>query len=224
MSESRSQEIAKNLEIIKKELGHKAKLVAVSKTWPASDVRLAYQAGQRIFGENKVQELLEKSEELSDLEDLQWHFIGHLQSNKLNMLLKCRNLVSIHSIDSIKLLNKLLKKPIDIDDRPEIFLQMNTSGEKEKGGLEGIYELREAIELINKSESYKLKGLMTIGSIRSDDFEAAAMRSFDELARFRDQIDPNLELSMGMSQDYRIAIEKGSDWVRIGSKIFGSRS
>jgi pyridoxal phosphate enzyme (YggS family) len=196
--------------------------LAVSKTKSIEDIKLAYDAGQRDFGENKVQELNQKADLLaSSCPNINWHFIGSLQSNKINNLLSTPNLVSIHSIDSIKLLNKLLnKKP---DKRIGIFLQVNTSGEDEKSGFSEFAEIEEASSLL-KSESFYLQGLMTIGKIRTDDFENDAKACFLRLNEYKERLNSDdLELSMGMSSDYKIAIDCGSDWIRIGSGIFGSR-
>jgi pyridoxal phosphate enzyme (YggS family) len=206
-----------------------ASLLAVSKTKPASDIQIAYVCGQRDFGENKVQELLDKSLELKvTCPDIRWHFIGGLQSNKINMLLKTQNLVSIHSIDSIKLLNKLLSK--NIDKKIGIFLQINTSGEEEKGGFATTdkKEIFDAVELIREHSHFYLQGLMTIGKIRTENFEEDAALCFNELVDLKADISQKfklneIELSMGMSSDYPIALKLGTNWVRIGSNIFGSR-
>ena len=206
-----------------------ASLLAVSKTKPGSLIVEAYLASQRNFGENKVQELLEKSNELKEIcPDIKWHFIGGLQSNKINMLLKTHNLVSIHSIDSIKLLNKLLSK--NIDKKVGIFLQINTSGEVEKGGFATGHkaEIFDAVDLLRQQSHFYLQGLMTIGRIRTENFEEDAALCFKELVDLKADISQNfklnnLELSMGMSSDYPIALKLGTNWVRIGSNIFGTR-
>ena len=203
-----------------------SKLIAVSKTKPASDIQLAFECGQKNFGENKVQELLEKAQQL-ELEGIQWHFIGHLQSNKINMLLKTPNLQSIHSIDSIKLLNKLLSK--SIDKAIGVFLQVNTSGESEKSGFEQTSEIEHAIELLNEHPDFYFQGLMTIGKIRTDNFEEDAKECFQKLVDLKTDISQKfnlkqVELSMGMSSDYPIALKYGANWIRIGSNIFGKRN
>jgi pyridoxal phosphate enzyme (YggS family) len=207
-----------------------ASLLAVSKTKPASDIQTAYECNQRDFGENKVQELLDKSLELKEsCPDIKWHFIGGLQSNKINMLLKTENLVSIHSIDSIKLLNKLISK--NIDKNIGIFLQVNTSREQEKGGfaISNKEEIFEAVKLLREQTHFFLQGLMTIGKIRTENFEEDAIICFQELADLKSDICKSfdletLELSMGMSSDYPMALKLGTNWVRIGSNIFGSRN
>lgn len=216
--------IASEIKIIRDKLLPNVSLLAVSKTRPASMVEEAYKCGQRDFGENKVQDLLEKSQSLSDLDDISWHFIGHLQSNKINQLLQVVNLASIHSIDTSKLLFKILSKKTT--KNIGLFLQVNTSGEAQKGGFSGdLDELQEAVLATRQSECFYLQGLMTIGKIRTESFEADARASFSKLVEIRDDLGlPNLQLSMGMSSDFEIAQEYGTNWVRIGSQIFGSRT
>lgn len=191
--------------------GTRAKLLVVSKTHPADEIRTLYQLGQRDFGENRVQELEEKAQQLADLRELRWHLIGHLQSNKIPKLNKIPNLVAIHSVDDRALAEKLLKglvRPIDL------FLQVNTSHEVEKSGFEDFDQLASVVELV------KPRGLMTMGTLRTDDQTGEARRCFQLLRHWRDRLDPRLELSMGMSGDYPIAVAEGADWVRVGSKIF----
>jgi pyridoxal phosphate enzyme (YggS family) len=223
--------IKNNIDILNKAIApyKGASLLAVSKTKPASFISEAFIAGQINFGENKVQELLDKSLELKvSCPDIKWHFIGHLQSNKINMLLKTHNLVSIHSIDSIKLLNKLLSKKID--KKIGIFLQVNTSLEDEKGGfiLSNIDEIIEAANTLSNHCDFYLQGLMTIGKIRTENFEEDANDCFKRLVDLKQFLCErlkmnNLELSMGMSSDYQHALKLGTNWVRIGSNIFGNR-
>lgn len=217
-------QIQKNLKEIKAKLKRPTKLLAVSKTKPSEYIRIAFESGQLDFGENKVMELLEKSEDLSDL-NINWHFIGHLQSNKINHLLRVKNLVSIHSIDSEKLLRKILsKKPLQ---KIGLFLQLNISGEQEKSGFLPNENLADLIKLILDSENYFLQGIMGIGKIRTESFREDAENGFLLLKNIKEKLDNDhdmeLELSMGMSQDFEIAMEYGSNWVRIGSFIFGKR-
>ncbi len=220
--------IADNLARISSSLQDGTKLLAVSKTHPADKVLQAYEWGQRDFGENKVQDLLEKSQALVNLHDIRWHFIGHLQSNKINQLLKVPHLAAIHSVDSVELLNKLIKK--EATQKIGVFLQINTSGEEQKSGFaltSDLAELNEAINLLQSASSFYLQGLMTIGKIRTQDFEKDARSSFSALRELKQKLDKShslkLELSMGMSQDYEIAQEYGTTWVRIGTDIFGQR-
>lgn len=225
----RKLELQNNLQKIldKVKGGQNARLLAVSKTKPASDIELLYEIGQRDFGENKVQELLDKATELnSTCPDISWHFIGKLQSNKVNMLLKVPNLKAIQSIDSLNLLEKLISK--NPKNKIGLFLQVNTSQESEKSGFENTSDLEKAIYLILKSDSFFLQGLMTIGKIRTDNFVEDAKKSFSTLCELKKSFDNkfnlNLELSMGMSSDYELALTYGTNWIRLGSSIFGSRS
>ncbi len=217
--------VTQNLEKLKNKIGDRTNLLAVSKTKPLEMIEEAYLFGQRDFGENKIQDLFEKAHALSHLRDIRWHFIGTLQSNKLNKLLSVPGLYAIHSIDSLSLVDKLLKK--SSGQKIKIFLQVNTSGEEEKSGFDNFEELNQAVQKLIGQESWELAGLMTIGSIRADDFKKAARTCFEQLVALRNRLsekyDIDLELSMGMSQDYEIAISYGSDWVRIGSDIFGLR-
>lgn len=206
---------------IRDELGSRTSLIAVSKTKPAAEIEKLYELGQRDFGENKLQELMDKSIQLSHLKDLRWHFIGHLQSNKINSLLTISNLVSIHSIDSIKLLNKLVLKKTD--KKIGLFIQINTSKEEEKGGFLTLSGVKEALEIIKGSTDFYVQGLMTIGSIRDHDFETSAHKCFNSLKLMSESLPGHFELSMGMSADYKIALEYGTNWVRLGSTIFGKR-
>lgn len=223
---SRKQQIQNALLEINNNLqGHHAKVIAVTKTKPAADIELAIECGQKDFGENKVQELLEKANSINH-PGIRWHFIGNLQSNKINQLLKVPNLYAIHSIDSLKLLVKILSK------KPSaplgLFLQVNTSGEDEKSGFTNESDLFEAVSLLKNNDDFYLQGLMTIGKIRTQNFDADAKECFKKLVNLKDKIlnqqpDQKVELSMGMSQDYMLAAQAGSNWVRVGSLLFGNR-
>ena len=211
---------------VKNRLRPEVNLLAVSKTRPVEAIKTLLTCGQIHFGENKVQELIEKAKEL-EAEDIQWHFIGHLQSNKINQLLTVKKLEYIHSIDSINLLEKILKKsPLNTI---KIFLQVNTSGESEKGGFNpnSLGVLDKAVELLQQSKGFELVGLMTIGKIRTENFNEEAKKSFQLLTDIKAELDSrhdlNLQLSMGMSQDLEIAQNFGTNWVRIGTEIFGPR-
>jgi pyridoxal phosphate enzyme (YggS family) len=223
-------EFKKRLLEIQNVLG-KTTLVAVTKYSPVEDMLMAYEAGLYDFGENKVQDLATKSQSFVEkgLSDVRWHFIGHLQTNKVRDLFKIKALTAIHSVDSLKLLQELYKKEHELDSKSlSFFLQMNTSGEEEKSGFESLAELKEGIDLIMTKEGSKLKfeGLMTMGSIRAEDFEAAAHKSFSKLKLIKEGLLKDykglkeLKLSMGMSQDYKIALSYDADYVRIGSALF----
>lgn len=227
-------EIAKNLSAIKKEMKG-AHLVAVTKYSPVEDVITAYEAHHYDFGENRVQDLADKAEifEEKELTKVKWHFIGHLQTNKVRDLLKIPHLYAIHSVDSIRLLEELLKRESDFPGSElKLFFQVNTSHEEEKSGFESAEELHMAINLLlGKGYSkFKLYGLMTMGTIRTEKFEAEAERCFKDLATIARSVEDKyslkakLKLSMGMSQDYKLALAHGSDYVRVGSAIFKSHS
>ena len=217
--------ISKNLQNILAEIPQEKNLVAVSKTFPFSDIEMAYGEGQRDFGENRVQELTAKAQEaLERGMDIRWHFIGRLQSNKVKKLLQTPNLFAIHSISSLKQI-ELLKKLSSVPIGPiSVFLQINTSLEEEKAGFIHLEELKEAVgELDSVSHSFPLLGLMTMGGVRANDFEGEAHRCFRHLQKLREQIDRPLRLSMGMGRDYPIALSHGADYIRIGELVFGPR-
>lgn len=225
----KSQTIRNNLERIKAEAG-KCTLVAVTKYYPVDDVFMAYEAGHRDFGESRVQDLKKKSDELvqKGYNDVNWHFIGHLQTNKVNTLLKIPHLKYIHSVDSVKLLETLYSKSdLILSDKIDYFLQLKTTDEEEKHGIDGDHELADCLEFIldTKNSKFNFLGLMTIGKIRTEDFEQDARESFTKLKKYRMLIEKNygmknLKLSMGMSDDYKIALDEGSDFIRLGSILF----
>lgn len=202
-------------------------LVAVSKGSPFSDIEAAYRSGQRHFGENRVDELFDKSHRAIELgiEDIHWHFLGHLQSNKIKKLLLVPNIYAIHSVDSSKLLDQLISKKYE--GAIKLFLQVNTSNEQEKYGFRDWDELALcANKLLAASDSsFSLYGLMTMSRLRTDTFEEDAKKCFRQLKVISDSLVkdfdlPPLKLSMGMSDDFEIALNEGSDYLRIGSKIF----
>lgn len=226
----KKNEIAKNLSLIKKEI-KKTHLVAVTKYSPVEDIILAYEANHYDFGENRVQDLIEKAETFNEQQrtSVRWHFIGHLQSNKVRDLLKVPNLYAIHSVDSLRLLEELLKRESDFKGTElKIFFQVNTSHEEEKSGFESAEELDRAIQLLlgRSPTKFKFYGLMTMGTIRTTDFEKEASRCFRDLVNIAQNIEKTyrlknkLKLSMGMSQDYKLALEAGTDFIRVGSAIF----
>jgi pyridoxal phosphate enzyme (YggS family) len=219
--------IADNLLKYKKELDETAvKLVAVSKFQDADAVLEAYQVGQRVFGENVVQELVEKQEKLP--KDIEWHLIGHLQTNKVKYIAPFISL--IESVDSIKLLQEIDKQAAKNKRVIDCLLQVYIADEETKFGL-GFDEL---VELL-RSEEYKalkhvrIVGLMGIATntevekqIRDEFEELKVLFDGIKLSYFRNE-DYFKEISMGMSSDYKIAVEEGSTMVRIGSSIFGKR-
>ncbi|MFZ8933127.1 MAG: YggS family pyridoxal phosphate-dependent enzyme [Bacteriovoracaceae bacterium] len=219
------ESINKSLHDIYSILGS-ACLIAVTKYSNSADIQLAYDCGHRDFGENKVQDLLVKSNNLY-YDDIKWHFIGHLQTNKVKQLLAIPHLVSIHSIDSIKLVKELIKRKNNFaGESLELFFQINTSGEQEKSGFKRKEELLDAIHLAQKElfdKRFMFKGIMTIGKIRTDNFEKDARESFSKMVSLKKELNLNnidAKLSMGMSSDFELALEYGSDYIRVGSKIF----
>ncbi|MBL6990173.1 MAG: YggS family pyridoxal phosphate-dependent enzyme [Bacteriovoracaceae bacterium] len=231
---NRPQKIKSNLTQIKEDIGDKVQLIAVSKYYTEDEVLAAFKCGQRDFGESKVPSLrdkvagLEKLMNKEDLDKICWHFIGNLQKNKINNLFKIPGLKSIHSVDSLSLLQALYSKQDRCKtEHLNIFLQVNTSSEVEKSGFDSLEELKQAIQFVidQKASKFNLCGLMTIGKIRTNDFEKDARSCFDSLRELKVRLENNfpglsLKLSMGMSQDYKLAVECGSDCVRIGSLLF----
>jgi PLP dependent protein len=216
--------ISKNIHNLKNEIAP-AKLLAVSKYSTIEEIFIAYEAGQRDFGENRVSELVEKAEafEQRGLSEVRWHFIGHLQSNKIGKLLEVKNLYAIHSIDTLELLKKLFAKKTD--HKIIIFLEVKTSGEIEKQGFQSLEQIDQAIDMfrLNFDSLFVLGGLMTMAPIRTQDQHSAALKSFKKLHDLREHYKTKnltLELSMGMSDDYSLALKYQTNWVRIGSKIF----
>ena len=198
------------------------KLLAVSKTFPASDVLEAYQAGQREFGENRVQELEQKVPVLPG--DIVWHLIGHLQSNKAAKAAELADWV--HSVDSVKLVNKLSDAAQKAGKTLKILLEVNVSGEESKYGIRSAEELYQVAEAAVSAPAIEWKGLMTMAPADAQGEELKAV--FSGLRRMRDELEQKYsvklpELSMGMSGDYPAAIAEGATIVRIGTAIFGGR-
>lgn len=201
----------------------KVKLLAVSKTKPDEDIRQAYAAGQRMFGENYVQEGVEKIQALHDLADIEWHFIGPLQSNKTRAV--AEHFDWMQSLDRLKIATRLS------DQRPQsklplnVLIQVNISHDRHKSGLENKTELLALAEQISALPNLCLRGLMAIPAADLDDTEQLAVftrmrRLFDELQTRYPLADT---LSMGMSGDMHNAIKAGSTMVRLGTAIFGAR-
>ncbi len=192
-------------------------LVAVSKTKPAEEIIALYNLGQRDFGENYVQELVEKEAALP--KDIRWHFIGHLQSNKAKQIVPFVHL--IHSVDSAKLLQEINKQAGKIDRISSCLLQMHIAQEETKYGMDET-ELTEAIQLKNSLPNLEVKGLMGMASFT--DNQEQVKTEFSQLKKSYDHFfQPPTTLSMGMSGDYKLAIEQGSNMIRVGSLLFGAR-
>jgi len=198
-----------------------ATLIAVSKNQPPRAIREAYDAGQRDFGENYAQELAAKARELADLTELRWHFIGHLQRNKVKDVVATASVV--HTVDRISLAEELSKRA---DREIGVLLEVNIGGESQKAGvsLDGAAALARAVHALPR---LCLRGLMTIPPA-SDDAESSRAY-FSQLARLRTELSRELaesmvDLSMGMSHDFAVAIEEGATLVRVGTAIFGARA
>ncbi|QTN39058.1 YggS family pyridoxal phosphate-dependent enzyme [Cryomorphaceae bacterium] len=215
--------ITENLERIKAGLPSHVTLVAVSKTKPNEAIEEAYGVGHRDFGENKVQELQVKGPALA--KDILWHYIGHLQRNKVKYIAPFVHLV--HGVDSLRLAEEINKRATQNDRVIDVLLQVHIAEESTKFGL-SISELVELVESksLHSLESLRIRGLMGMATFTSD--QDQVRREFRSLKTAFDQIKTSFSacdtLSMGMSNDYQIAIEEGSTMVRIGTDIFGSRN
>ena len=210
--------IKDNLLKIKSTLPEHVTLVAVSKTKPVADLMEAYNAGQRIFGENKIQEMTEKWEQMP--KDIQWHMIGHIQTNKVKFMAPYVSL--IHGVDSLKLLEEINKQALKNNRIIDCLLQIHIAEEETKFGLNND-ELADLLV----SESFKnLKNINIVGLMGMATFtenQIQIKKEFEHLKSIFDQVKILKTLSMGMSGDYQLAIECGSTMVRIGSSIFGGR-
>ncbi len=218
---------SKNIEKIKSELPEHVRLIAISKTKPLKDIMEAYNSGHRVFGENKVQEIISKQPELPG--DIEWHFVGHLQSNKVKYLAGFVGL--IHSVDKLKLLKEINKRAKNEERVIDCLLQFHIAEEESKFGL----DLEEAKDLINSQVFPELKNIRIVGVMGMATFtdnEDQVRKEFRSLKNTFDFLKENYfpaqahfkEISMGMTNDYKIAIEEGSTMVRIGSAIFGDRN
>lgn len=218
--------ISDKLNEIKSELPDDVCLVAVSKFHPISELQEAYDAGQRIFGESHVQELMAKAEALP--KDIEWHFIGHLQTNKVKYIAPFIKL--IHAVDTLKLLKEIDKQAKKCNRTIPCLLEMHLAKEESKYGFtpEALDEMLEEGEW-SKLANIRIAGLMCMAT-NTDDSDVIhqefhhARNIFDSVKeRFFKNDDSFRELSMGMSHDYKIAVEEGTTMVRVGSKLFGER-
>ncbi len=217
--------IQTNLLNIKATLPKQVTLVAVSKTKPVSDLMEAYEAGQRIFGENKIQEMTEKWEQMP--KDIQWHMIGHVQTNKVKFMAPFVSL--IHGVDSLKLLQEINKQAKKNNRTIDCLLQIYIAEEETKFGLDE----EELTSLLSSNEFQELKNIQIVGLMGMATFTANKDQIKKEFLHLKSIFDTNKNLkseicnlntlSMGMSGDYQLAIECGSTMVRIGSSIFGGR-
>jgi PLP dependent protein len=203
-------------------------LMAVSKTFPAQSIRETYDAGLRVFGENRVQEFSGKSAELADLKDAEWHMIGHLQSNKAAAAAEL--FTAVDSVDSLKLADKLNASAEKLGKKLRVLIEINVGGETAKSGLApDSAQLEDLLVAAPKLEHIELCGLMTVPPFAED--VELARPYFRKLRELRDHIAarhlPGISmdtLSMGMSHDFEVAIEEGSTCVRVGTAIFGERT
>lgn len=215
-------------------MGEKVRLVAVSKFKPIEMIIEAYEAGQRHFGENYVEELLEKSVSepiVQNCPEIKWHFIGHLQSNKVNKLLAVKNLFLVETVDSSKLADAINKRYEGRDGKLKVYVQVNTSREPNKSGVTPEDASTLAEHIITHCHNLELSGLMTIGSFDhsvekdGDNPDFLILKDAHSIICKKFQILPAaLDLSMGMSHDFEHAIELGATNVRVGSLIFGERN
>lgn len=219
--------VSEKIQFFQNELPSNVSLVAVSKTKPIEMLQEAYDVGQRIFGENKVQELTTKYEELP--KDIEWHYIGHLQTNKVKYIASFVSL--IHAVDSLKLLRKINQEASKNDRTIKVLFQFHIAEEESKFGL----NLNSAKEILNNPDLKSFENIEIVGvmgmATYTDDY-TRIRKEFTTLKNIFKQLKSDYfsaqasfkEISMGMSGDYKIAIEEGSTMVRIGSVIFGERN
>ncbi len=218
--------IVENLKRIQNTIPENVKLIAVSKTKPVEDLLVAYNAGQRVFGENKVQEMCDKQEVLPI--DIEWHLIGHLQTNKVKYIAPFVSL--IHAVDSLKLLKEIDKEAKKNDRIIPVLLQFHIAQEETKFGL----DFEEAKEILESNEFVEMQHVQIVGLMGMATFTDNQEQIEDEFRNLYNYFhvikshyfkfnDDFKEISMGMSGDYLLAIEAGSTMVRVGSSIFGGR-
>lgn len=215
--------IKENLTELNKQLPSTVSLVAVSKTKPVADIREAYEAGQRIFGENRIQEMVNKYEVLP--KDIEWHMIGHLQRNKIKYMAHFVDL--IHGVDSLKTLQEIDKQAKKHQRVIKCLLQVKIAREETKFGMdaETVISILDS-DLLPSMKNVKIEGLMGMASFTAD--LSVVSKEFSTLKSLYDQLNNGghqlTVLSMGMSGDYMTAIENGSNMIRVGSAIFGVRN
>ena len=199
-------------------------MVAISKTRPAEDIMEAYQAGHKIFGENKVQELVNKYDVLP--KDIEWHLVGHLQTNKVKYIVPFVSM--IHSVDSLKLLQEIEKQGAKMDRKVPVLLQVYIAKEESKFGLDE----KELAEICMQAEQFMFVELCGVMGMATNTEDTAVVRNefrylkqlFEKIRQQYFSANPSFkEISMGMSGDYLLAIEEGSTLIRVGSSIFGAR-
>tara|TARA_A100001015_G_scaffold160862_1_gene178782 strand:- start:312 stop:962 length:651 start_codon:yes stop_codon:yes gene_type:complete len=213
--------IGENTIALRKEIPEQLTLVAVSKTKSNEEIMEAYQSGQRVFGENKIQEMSAKYEALP--KDIQWHMIGHVQSNKVKYMAPFVDL--IHGVDRSKLLREIDKQALKNNRIIDCLLQIHIAQESTKFGFSES-EVTEALDLAGTLNNVRVVGLMGMATFTENTQQIT--EEFKGLKRLFDQLKPQQPqfsvLSMGMSGDYPLAIAQGSNMIRVGSKIFGARN
>jgi len=211
--------ITNNLNSILNNIPSNVSLVAVSKTKPNTDILTAYNAGQKVFGENKVQELTKKEKELPS--DIKWHMIGHLQTNKVKYIAKFISL--IHTVDSIKLLQEINKRANQNNRTIDCLLQVNIATESSKFGFD-IKEIEKVISIANQYRNIRIKGLMGMATFTNNSIQIN--KEFKNIFKIFIKVKTKTlnTLSIGMSGDYKLAINNGSTMIRVGSAIFGERN
>ena len=229
------EELKRNLETVREKIeqacqragrgSNCVKLLGATKTKPPQVLRWAYELGLKVFGENRVQEFLKKWEALSDLKDIEWHFIGRLQSNKVKYIID--KVVLIHSVDRTSLVDELQKRATKKGiKKVKVLLEVNVGGEETKGGVEPEEAPKLLEYILERAPNLEVLGLMTIPPYRENPEEVRPY--FAKLRELRDKLQEEFklnlpELSMGMSHDFEVAIEEGATIVRVGSAIFGER-
>ena len=209
---------------IKRGLPEDVTLVCISKTRQINEIKEAYTSGARDFGENKVQELIEKYDSLDEDKDIRWHFIGHLQTNKVKYIVG--KVYLIHSLDSVHLLKEIEKRYASKNEIARVLIQINIGKEEAKTGI-AIEEMGSLIKACEECKNVKIKGLMAtipIGNEESCRGYFTQMKTiFDDLKTFEYKNVSMEILSLGMSKDFKIALEQGANMIRLGEKIFGKR-
>ena len=215
--------IAEKIAQIRQQLSTEVRLIAVSKQVSVEKMREAYAAGIRDFGENRVQEALSKQQALQDLDDICWHFIGHLQKNKAKQVLQSMDW--IHSVDNLKLLQRLERLAGELNKRPQVCLQVKLLPDPNKYGW-SVDQLFTTLPDLEACKHLDISGLMTILPLGLSESEIFA--TFVETRQLKEKLNNNSqlqlrELSMGMSGDYLLAIKAGATMIRLGRTIFGNR-
>lgn len=215
--------IAQRINQIRQEIPSHVRLIAVTKQVSVTVMRQAYEAGIRDFGENRLQEALPKQEQLQDLPDICWHFIGHVQANKAKKVLE--NFQWIHSVDDLKIAQRLDRLAADLSHPPQVCLQVKMLPDPDKYGWE-VAQLLAELPQLEQCQSLKIQGLMTIlplGLTPAEMLSAfEATRELVQMVKQRSHLSIE-ELSMGMSDDYLLAIQAGATMIRLGRTIFGER-